>query len=238
MRYNVKDIFNSPFAVFYEKVINKISSPVQVDRWRRKLIEDVLAEVGNCKIVVDYCSGACNMGKILRSLPVPSSKAFILNCDISRPLLNLGKKEFSQKTAFVCADNRFFPVKNSYVDVVFSSFCVRNSPEPERTVEEVYRVLKPGGAWGILDFFRIKERAPITAFNDFIFRSFMKLNGVLVPSHKEAIDYLFHSIEQFYTIDEFVNLLREKGFDVKLVRSYMGGVANTLVAIKQEVNYV
>ncbi|SMP05854.1 demethylmenaquinone methyltransferase [Desulfurobacterium pacificum] len=236
MRYNVKDIFNSPFAVFYEKVINKISSPVQVNRWRKRLIKDILSEIPDPEIVVDYCSGACNMGKLLLSLT--SNPPFIINCDISKPLLNLGKEELPEHSAFVCADNRFFPVKNSSIDAVFSSFCVRNSPEPIKTVKEVYRVLKSGGAWGILDFFKIKERAPVTAFNDFLFRSFMKLNGALIPSHREAIEYLFYSIENFYTVDEFSELLRENGFDVKLVRTYMGGVANTLVAIKQEVSDV
>ncbi|GEM_PF-942908 len=233
MEYNVKDIFNSPFAVFYEKVINKISSPIQVDRWRKRLIKDVLKEVYSLDVVVDYCSGACNIGKLLLSLT--DSQPLIVNCDISKPLLNLGRRELRQKSAFVCADNRFFPIKDSSVDAVFSSFCVRNSPEPLRTVKEVYRVLKPGGAWGILDFFKIQKRTFVTAFNNFVFRSFMKLNSIFIPSHREAIDYLFYSIENFFTVDEFSKVLEENGFDVKLVRTYMGGVANTLVAIKREV---
>lgn len=43
------------------------------------------------------------------------------------------------------ADSRFIPLENSSVDVVYSSGVLHHSPEIERSIAEIYRVLKPGG---------------------------------------------------------------------------------------------
>jgi len=159
-------------------------------------------------------------------------EAVLINCDISRPLLGLAKDRLSKRAYYVCADNRFFPVKSSSLDVLFSSFCVRNSLNPILTVKEAFRVLKGGGVWGILDFFRVKKRNVLTTANGIVFKSFMSMNKLFIPSHSKAIDYLFKSIRSFYSMEEFCEILKNSGFKVVEVESFMGGIAHTVIAIK------
>ena len=230
----VKEIFNSDFAIYYEKVINRLSSPIQIDRWRKVLVKGAVTFCPNATTVVDCCSGAGNVGKFyLKENP----DASLINCDISKPLLGLAKENFTNRknVFYVCSDNRFFPIKDDSVDILFSSFCVRNSPEPLLTVEEARRVIKTGGVWAILDFFKLENEDFCTAANNLIFRSFMKLNKIVVPSHSEAINYLFESIENFYTIKKFREILLEFGFNVVKLEEFMGGIASVLIAIKKEV---
>ncbi|TCK06588.1 class I SAM-dependent methyltransferase [Phorcysia thermohydrogeniphila] len=230
----VKEIFNSDFAIYYEKVINRLTSPIQIDKWRKTLVKGAVALRPDAVTVVDCCSGAGNVGKFyLKENP----RAVLINCDISRPLLGLAKENFAtnQNVFCVCSDNRFFPIKDRSVDILFSSFCVRNSPEPLLTVEEAKRVIKKGGVWAILDFFKLERDDACTVANNFIFRFFMKLNGIVVPSYSEAINYLFESIENFYTAREFRKVLLKFGFTVVKLKEFMGGIASVLIAIKEEV---
>jgi len=102
------------------------------------------------------------------------------------------------------------------------------------TIREAFRVLRSRGVWGILDFFRVDSANFATVANNLVFRSFMNMNKILAPSHSEAIDYLFESIKNFYSVEEFVEVLRENGFEVAEVKSFMGGIANTVIAVKRD----
>ncbi len=228
----VKEIFNSDFAVYYEKFINRLSSPVQVNRWRRALIRGALSVVPEPEVIVDFCSGAGNMGELLLE-EKPGVK--ILNCDISKPLLHLARERLENSGYYICSDNRFFPLRNSVVDVLFSSFCVRNSPEPPLTVSESLRVLRKGGVWAVLDFFKPNKGDMLFKLNNYLFKSFMNLSRLITKS-KEAIDYLFESIENFFTMSEFVALLNKSGFRVLAAQEFMGGVAGGVIAIKEVEN--
>ncbi|RUM91179.1 MAG: methyltransferase type 11 [Thermovibrio sp.] len=225
----VKEIFNGSFAYYYENVINRISSSIQVNRWRKKLVDGALSINPLPRLVVDFCSGAGNVGELLLKR---APKAKLINCDISKPLLLMAKKRLNGKAFYVCSDNRFFPVKGNSVDIVFSSFCVRNSPEPRKTLEEVKRVLKPGGVFAVLDFFKPKEKNGLFNLNRCIFNQFMKINTLVSNKNREAIDYLFKSIENFYSVGEFKEILREYGFNVKNVENFMGDVATNIITVK------
>ena len=228
----VKDIFNGSFASYYEKVINRLSSPLYVNRWRRSLVRGALALKPQPEVVVDFCSGAGNVGEFLLQ-EVPGCK--LINCDISLKLLKMAKERVGSRAYNVCSDNRFFPLKGNSIDILFSSFCVRNSPQVELTVREAKRCLKKGGIWAILDFFKVKDRNFCTSANEAIFKSFMELNKFVSKENRKAIDYLFESIEKFMTVNEFKELLSEEGFEVAEVKNFMGGIASTVIGIKREV---
>jgi ubiquinone/menaquinone biosynthesis methyltransferase len=228
----VKEIFNGSFATYYEKVINRLSSPLYVNRWRRALIRGALTFCKNPKVAVDCCSGAGNVGALFLK-ERPDCK--LINCDISKRLLQMAKESFGKKAYYIRSDNRFFPLKGESVDLLFSSFCVRNSPQVELTVKEAKRCLKGKGVWAILDFFKVREKSLCTLTNETLFKSFMGLNKLISKENKRAIEYLFESIERFMTVAEFKELLEEEGFEVAEVKNFMGGIASTVIAIKREV---
>ncbi|WP_456435511.1 class I SAM-dependent methyltransferase [Thermovibrio ammonificans] len=229
----VKRIFNGKFAHYYENVINRISSPLYTDRWRRSLVDKVVELLPNAKTVIDCCSGAGNVGKLFLKKN-PGVK--LLNCDISKPLLKMAKERLKEKAFYVCSDNRFYPIKSNSVDVIFSSFCVRNSPDPLLTIGESFRVLKRGGLLAVLDFFRNDSLSPVYLINSALFRSFMEANKLVSKEAKEAIEYLFESIERFFTKEEFLEILRGTGFTPLHVKDFMGGIATTIVAVKEVKN--
>ncbi len=227
-----KEVFTGNFALYYEKVINRISSPLYVNRWRRSLIKGALSCLPKPQIVLDCCSGAANIGELLLK-EVPGCK--LINCDISPKLLLLAKEKLGDTSFFIRSDNRFFPIKEGSVDLIFSSFCVRNSLEPKLTVKEVMRTLKPGGVWGILDFFKNEEANFSLILNNLLFKTFMNINKLISQDNKKAINYLFESIKNFLSLQEFKEVLKNYGFKVVKTQNFMGGLASMLIAIKKEV---
>jgi len=228
----VKEIFSGGFALYYEKVINRLSSPLYVNRWRRALIRGALTFCKEPEVVVDCCCGAGNIGELLlkeRKIPL------LINCDISEKLLKMAKENLKEEGRYLRSDNRFFPLKDRVVDIIFSSFCVRNSLKVEETVKEAVRTLKPGGVWAVLDFFKVESKSLSTLTNQALFRSFMSLNKLVSQENRRAIDYLFSSIERFMSIGEFKKLLEKSGFEVAEIKNYMGGIASTVIAVKREV---
>ncbi len=227
-----KEVFSGNFALYYEKVINRISSPLYVNRWRRNLVKGALSCLPKPQVVLDCCSGAANIGELLLK-EVPDCK--LINCDISPKLLSLAKEKLGDTAFFIRSDNRFFPIKDNSVDLIFSSFCVRNSLEPKLTVKEVMRTLKPGGVWGILDFFKNEKNNFSLTLNNILFRSFMNLNKFVSQDNRKAIDYLFESIKNFLSLKEFKEILKSYRFKVVQTQNFMGGLASTLIAVKKEV---
>jgi len=231
----VKEIFNGGFALYYEKVINRLSSPIYVNRWRRALIRGALTFCREPKVVVDCCCGAGNVGTLFLKSLKRKKPPLLINCDISEKLLKMAKENLKERGRYLRSDNRFFPLKGKVVDLLFSSFCVRNSPEVVKTVKEAARTLKPRGVWAILDFFKLEKKSLSTLTNQALFKSFMNLNRLVSEENRRAIDYLFESIEKFMSVREFKALLEEEGFEVAEVKNYMGGIASTVIAIKREV---
>jgi ubiquinone/menaquinone biosynthesis C-methylase UbiE len=109
---------------------------------------------------------------------------------------------------------------------------VRNSPEPEKTVEEAFKTLKEKGVWGNIEFFRPESKPVTYRLSELMFKSFINFNRLIVPKYSEEFKSLFKSIEEFYTISEFNNLLESKGFNLIKVKSLMNGLAYVTIAVK------
>jgi demethylmenaquinone methyltransferase/2-methoxy-6-polyprenyl-1,4-benzoquinol methylase len=197
----------------------------------KKLVNDALSEKISPEVVVDCCSGAGDIGEILLKR---SFKVKLINCDISKILLSMAKNKSNGTAFYICSDNRFFPFKKGSVDVIFSSFCIRNSQEPKRTLKEIKRVLKPGGVLAVLDFFKPERRDLFLCLNECIFHSFMDINKFVSELNRKAIDYFFSSINNFYTLSEFKQILIDYGFNLKKIETFMGGIAANFIAVKKE----
>ncbi len=224
-----KTLFETDFAIYYERFINRVSSLFFVNRWRRGMVEETLRLSETSDTVLDFCSGVGDVAE--QFLKVRTPKLFI-NCDISLPLLRMGRERLRGKAFFVRADNRWFPVKGGSIDILFTSFCVRHSPEPERTVDEAFRSLKGKGVWGNIEFFRPESKPIGYRLSHAMFLSFLKFNMLIAPKYAESFREFERSIEGFYSVGEFKKLMESKGFKVKTVKPLFNGLAHMTVAVK------
>tara|TARA_Y100000748_G_C15342330_1_gene428507 strand:+ start:34 stop:654 length:621 start_codon:yes stop_codon:yes gene_type:complete len=76
-------------------------------------------------------------------------KTKVIGIDISlksASLTNSLLNKFGDKSGIgIQGDSRFLPIQSNSVDFVFSSGVIHHSPNIQKSVDEIHRVLKPGG---------------------------------------------------------------------------------------------
>ena len=118
--------------------------------WKKELIE--LINVQNNQKIIDVGSGTGDIGfEILKH-----QKVHLTNIDISRKMLDIAKKKAHDKNhkkiTFIEGDAENLPIENESVDYITIAYGFRNIANHEIALKEFFRVLKPGGKLGILDF--------------------------------------------------------------------------------------
>ena len=79
-----------------------------------------------------------------------ASDARVTYADMSRGMLEVAKKRRGAASV-VLADARQLPFEKASFDAVLETFCLCVLEEPERTLTEVARVLRPGGTFVLID---------------------------------------------------------------------------------------
>jgi demethylmenaquinone methyltransferase/2-methoxy-6-polyprenyl-1,4-benzoquinol methylase len=130
----------------------------------------------------------------------------------------------------VGADALNLPFKSASFNAVTASFGARNWSDTRAGLDEISRVLRPGGRIMILEFMRPTSPLLQRAFG--AFNALLAPLGRAVSGHGSAYNYLPQSIGGFYTRREFEELLREAGF--QNVRSFQHslGIATSFLAHK------
>jgi demethylmenaquinone methyltransferase / 2-methoxy-6-polyprenyl-1,4-benzoquinol methylase len=122
-------------------------------------------------------------------------------------------------------DMMALPHPDASVEVITTGYGVRNVPVARAAVQEMARVLRPGGVLVTLDFYR-PAFAPWRA----LFLGYLRVAGNLVGWlwHRDPVvyGYIARSIAHFMTADDFTAMLEDEGFDVRSVKpALLGGIA-------------
>lgn len=115
--------------------------------WKRQLIE--LAAVGPRDRVLDL---ACGTGDLLFAA-APRARAAV-GVDITHRMLELATRRTSGGAAVITADMLALPFRDARFDVVTTGYGLRNVPDLGAAIQEIHRVLAPGGRFLSLDFNR------------------------------------------------------------------------------------
>jgi ubiquinone/menaquinone biosynthesis C-methylase UbiE len=111
--------------------------------WKRMAVRR--ADMPTHARVLDLACGTGDFGKLARA---QCAGAQIVAADLTEPMLRRAEIPDS-----ACADAASLPFQSSCFDAVFIGYGLRNFPHLDVALQEVHRVLKPGGALVSLDFF-------------------------------------------------------------------------------------
>jgi demethylmenaquinone methyltransferase/2-methoxy-6-polyprenyl-1,4-benzoquinol methylase len=103
------------------------------------------------------------------------------------------------------------PVGDASVDLVTAAFGFRNLANYEAGLREIWRVLRPGGEVGILEFAAPRSRF-IGAMYRLYFTQIVPRLGGAVSGNRAAYAYLPASVEKFPEREELHAKMREIGF--------------------------
>jgi demethylmenaquinone methyltransferase / 2-methoxy-6-polyprenyl-1,4-benzoquinol methylase len=228
----IRSLFNS-IARNYDKT-NALLSCSLNKRWNRALIRAVLQSAKPLKFL-DLC---CGTGAIafdyLKTVQTPV-QAYLL--DFSEEMLQCAKsaaetlKLERHQIQYLQADAQKIPLKNSEVGCVTIAYGIRNILQPQACIQEVYRVLEPGGCFGILELTRPSH--PLMRLGHSLYLKIaVPCIGKLCTSNAAAYRYLKNSIRQFASPAELEEMLRQAGFSNLRCTPLFGGTATLLTAVK------
>ncbi len=216
----VQSMFDA-IAPSYERV-NRVASLGQDARWRRRAIEAASAEASD--IVLDIC---CGTGDMLREFCLqPKPPRLRIGLDFARQMLANGHYDRAQAPHLLRADALRIPLAAGSVDVITCAFGVRNFQSLQGGLNEMARVLRPGGRVCILEFSEPDNVLLRWAHRLYTSAVLPRLGGWISRDTSGAYRYLPQSIATFEPTQKLVARLRQAGFEELSVRRLnLGGVA-------------
>lgn len=175
-----------------------------IDRaWRKIAIRELgLAARGD---VLDLCAGTMDFSGMLKD-----RAQSLTALDFCQEMLDKGQHK-APNARIVCADAREMPIPDQSFDGAVAGFGIRNVPEPERAVAETLRVLRPGGVFVVVDFFKpttILAKLMAGTYN----RVVLPLVGGIVSGDASAYRYLAESMAAWTDRAGFEAMCRRAGF--------------------------
>lgn len=228
-RYNRK-LF-SVVATRYD-VITRVLSFRQDRRWKKELLQQVAPT--EPRTVVDVASGT---GDFAIAAAHRFSNAQIIAMDLTPEMLTRGRRNARRRRVplgrirFELGDMDDLPYQEGSIDLVTAGYALRNAPSLDSALREIYRVLRPGGSLGILDFSH--SRAPVLSLLQIgMLRFWGRLWGRLLHGNPEVYGYIAESLRRFPDHREFLKLLRRKGFEKIRTKRYFLGLVAIITARK------
>jgi demethylmenaquinone methyltransferase / 2-methoxy-6-polyprenyl-1,4-benzoquinol methylase len=203
---------------------------MNVDRlwWRRtaRTFRHILRR-GDAR-VLDLCAGTGDMAVALRSFSAKYTGGVggpaIYALDFSHPMLQHGLEKYAAKEIQPLeADALSLPLPDRSMDLVVSAFGFRNLSNYDSGLREIFRVLKPQGEAGILDF---SEPGGIFGkLYGFYFRRVLPRIGALISGVRGPYEYLPASVEKFPAPQQILERMKAAGFKDVSWTPYTFGIA-------------
>lgn len=216
-------------------LINRLFTWRLDERWRKKAAKICLE--GNPKLVMDLCTGTGDLAIRFAKTAGPGTE--IIGYDYSQPMLDIAAQKALKKGApgirFMLGDAAAMPFPDGHFDSIGIAFAFRNltykNSDQKKFLAEIFRVLKPGGKFVIVESSQPKNPAW-----RFLFRVYTKTMvyyiGSWISGNKTAYRYLANSVIDYYNPEEVAALLMGAGFAEVKHYPQIGGVAAVHVALK------
>ena len=216
-------IVNKVFDTVNEKydLMNDLMSFGVHRQWKKNLIEWT-GPSKNDKLI-DVASGTGDVANLFSNKLNDQCNVECVEPNIN--MLKIGKKKLAYKKNINWHNNyaEKLPFKSNTFDYYSVSFGIRNTSNIRKSLEEAYRVLKPGGKFFCLEFSKVENE-----IINLLYKNYSKLIpslGKFVVGDDRPYRYLTESIRKFYSQDEFVEIMEKSGFHNVEYRNLNSGIA-------------
>lgn len=212
------DLLNHLLSVNIDKIWRR-NTIKKLSRFQPKTILDIATGTGDFAVAATKIKGAK-----------------ITGIDISAGMLEVGRKKVKRKNLtdiidLQKADSENLPFKDDYFDAAIVGFGVRNFENLEKGLAEIFRVIKPGGSFYVLEFSK-PQKTPFKQFYKFYFTRILPLVGRMVSKDINAYTYLPESVNEFPSGELFLTILADVGFIENLCFPQTFGIASIYEAHK------
>ena len=207
---NKKGLVQSVFNKVYSKydLMNDFMSMGAHRLWKKDMI-NWMAPFPKKKLI-DMACGTGDLGKLF--LENTNYEGKVLFVDPNSKMLKKGieKLKNHKNISWKKGSAEKVPASNNYFDYYCISFGLRNTKNINKSLNEAYRVLKPGGRFICLEFSKINNYNLRKLYNLYS-KNIPKIGNIIVGDDK-PYEYLVESIKNFYSQEQLVNLMKKNNF--------------------------
>ena len=195
--------------------------------WKNALVA-ALPEI-SAPLCVDLASGT---GDVSFLLGARFPKGQITGIDLTADMVTLADQlNRFENVSFACQDMAETTFADASVDMVTGSYALRNAPDLAKGLQEVYRIMKPGGYAAFLDFSK-SSRPGMQSAQYWLLKFWCGLWGTLLHGNPAIHAYIADSLEQFPPREEYHQLVQRTGFDIVSCRLFYFGMLELVVIRK------
>lgn len=217
-------------APSYDRLNHALSLGID-RRWRRTAV-DALG-IHQPQQILDIATGTGDFALLLAKRIKPQH---IIGADISEGMMAIGREKVKEEglqnvISFQYEDCMQLSFPDGSFDAVTSSYGVRNFQNLDKGLQEMQRVLRPGGQLLIVELtpppsFPMKQLFWLYA------HVVMPLLGRLISHDDSAYTYLPASMEAFPQPEQMEGILRKAGFTEVQWRRFTFGISTMYLATK------
>jgi demethylmenaquinone methyltransferase/2-methoxy-6-polyprenyl-1,4-benzoquinol methylase len=218
----IRDMFDR-IAPRYD-LLNRVLSLGIDRRWRRFAVKQLRVPANG--MVIDIATGTGDVA--LEICRQTDASVRIVGSDFTQGMLVLGHDKIASspchdRILLVNAPCEAMPHPDRIFDGITIAFGIRNVVDRQKGLEEMARVLKPGGRAVILEF-ATPRNGLFRSLYYFYFRRVLPWLGGLI-SQRSAYQYLPDSVLEFPDRESFKSMMEAAGFIDVTVHDLTGGIA-------------
>jgi demethylmenaquinone methyltransferase/2-methoxy-6-polyprenyl-1,4-benzoquinol methylase len=212
-------------------LLNHLFSGYRDRTWRKRAVKYMMNKEVKVRNVLDIASGSGDLAvEFLRLKPDK-----IFSVDISPKMLKINREKLNSKSGDsinipVSAEAERLPFHDEFFDAAGIAFGVRNFENLDRCLDEIHRVLKPGARFIVIEMFGNRSNGFGIKLFKLYFNKIVPALGNFISKSNYAYDYLFDSVENFHTVEEFSDLLSGLGFEIENSENNFLGIVNTVIS--------
>lgn len=199
--------------------------------WRKRAIARLKKD--NPQYILDVATGTGDFAfEAIKKL----NPTKVIGVDISAGMLSFAEKKIQERNLspvfeVKLADSEALPFADNEFDAVTVSFGVRNFENLEKGLQDIYRVLKPGGKAVILEFSQPRS-FPFKQFYTFYSFTLLPYIGKLFSKDANAYTYLPESVAAFPDGEKFTAIMQSAGFAETKAAALTFGISTIYTGIK------
>ncbi len=194
-------------------LITAVLSYGQDAKWKARLVS--LADVRKGERALDLAAGTGDI-----AFAVAARGAKTIGLDITHRMMQLAQAKTRQEPArrslgggrFITGDMTSLPFRSSSFDLVTTGYGLRNVPDLNTAIDEIARVLKPGGRLLSLDFNRPENAIVRSAYLAYLTVVGSTL-GWILHRDPDTYRYIPASIRRYPGARGVADRLAARGFD-------------------------
>lgn len=227
MSAEVRQMFSS-IATRYD-VTNEVLSFGIHRLWRRTAVRLSQAKPGDS--VLDCASGTGDLALAFKRKVGGTGR--VLGTDFCAEMLESAPAKAAKaglQVDFQVADAMALPFADNSFDVASIAFGIRNVDDPVKCLQEMGRVVKPGGRVVVLEFGQ--PEGAFGALFRFYSKTVMPTIGGLLTGNRAAYEYLPRTSAAFPAGERFLSLMDQSGaYSERSAHPLTFGTANVYVGL-------